>query len=322
MGVPLLPTQPLPSDNRFQSPLIPGSLLRVARRSGGRGQLPAHHHSVGLQDPLTCLFRSSVIRWIWIFFLPIFSGDPQCQEREGTAGWRVSAHLTLCSWTVLDQRSVHGLQDTLCTASWVGKVTRRLSAVATRSPVPWAHQWGSQPSSSGTLARFTAPLWEAASIWAPSTNRGNGGDLRRWHATAKHKLEFTQAQDSAKGFTHTSLLPSGFRSDRIQSVSSLTSKGLGLKRMPQALLSSQSSPRAETLWASWLPHWPRMEVPGWSLVQRIGRVNTCQECEQLTWGTCYQNASVSGPLAQEHNSAGQSSGPHTWLGALEPGAPE
>lgn len=26
---------------------------------------------------LTCRLRSSVIRWIWIFFLPIFSGNPQ-----------------------------------------------------------------------------------------------------------------------------------------------------------------------------------------------------------------------------------------------------
>lgn len=30
----------------------------------------------------TCRFRSSVIRWIWIFFLPIFSGDP---HRSSTA---------------------------------------------------------------------------------------------------------------------------------------------------------------------------------------------------------------------------------------------
>lgn len=43
-----------------------------------------------------------------------------------------------------------------------------------------------------------------------------------------------------------------------------------------------------------------------------------QECEQLTWGTCYQNASVSGPLAQEHNSAG----PEQWSSHLtqSPGA--
>lgn len=50
----------------------------------------------------------------------------------------------------------------------------------------------------------------------------------------------------------------------------------------------------------------------------MDRVNTLQECEQLTRGTCYQNTSVSAPLAQEHTSAG----PEQWVSHLtwSPGA--
>lgn len=64
VGVPLRLTQPLPLHKRLQSPLLPGSSLGVAGRSGGQSQLAALIHPVRLQDPLTCRFRSSVIRWI------------------------------------------------------------------------------------------------------------------------------------------------------------------------------------------------------------------------------------------------------------------
>lgn len=40
--------------------------------------------------------------------------------------------------------SVHGLQDTFCAASWVKRVTRGLSTLATLSPAPWAQGPGSQ----------------------------------------------------------------------------------------------------------------------------------------------------------------------------------
>jgi len=34
----------------------------------------------------TCRLRSSVIRWIWIFFLPIFSGNPHRARDDFASG--------------------------------------------------------------------------------------------------------------------------------------------------------------------------------------------------------------------------------------------